>query len=65
MVKVYRRLKQENMQSKLIMQVHDELIIEAPEKDKEKVAFLLKEIFMKSVVCRNSCESVNKFFVAQ
>ena len=43
MIKVYDRLKNEYPEAKLIMQVHDELIIEAPEKDKESVALLLKE----------------------
>ncbi|MGN1317316.1 MAG: DNA polymerase I [Acutalibacteraceae bacterium] len=43
MIRVYERLKKDFPESKLIMQVHDELIIEAPEKDKEKIAALLKE----------------------
>lgn len=42
MIKVYKRLKEEFPDSRLIMQVHDELIIEAPEKDIEKVAALLR-----------------------
>lgn len=43
MVKVYRRLKDENMQSRLIMQVHDELLVEAPENEREKAQLILKE----------------------
>ncbi len=43
MVKVFDRLNSENMQSKLIMQVHDELIIEAPEDEAEKAMAILKE----------------------
>lgn len=43
MVKVYKRLCDENMKSKLIMQVHDELIIEAPENECEKAMCILKE----------------------
>lgn len=43
MVRVYKRLKDENMKSKLIMQVHDELIVEAPESEKEKAAEILGE----------------------
>ncbi len=42
MIKVYESLKNEFPDAKLILQVHDELIIEAPEKDAEKVAELLK-----------------------
>ncbi len=43
MVRVYARLKAEKLRARLIMQVHDELIIEAPENEKEKVCALLKE----------------------
>ena len=43
MICVYDRLKAEFPKAKLIMQVHDELIIEAPENDAPKVAELLKE----------------------
>ena len=43
MVKVYRRLKDENMQARLIMQVHDELLVEAPESEREKAQLILKE----------------------
>lgn len=43
MVRVYKRLLEEKMESHLILQVHDELIIEAPEKEKEKAAKILKE----------------------
>ena len=39
------------------MQVHDELIIEAPEKDKEKGALLLKETM------ENACEMAVPFTV--
>lgn len=43
MVKVFNRLRNENMKAKLIMQVHDELIIEAPESESEKALEILKE----------------------
>ncbi|MGN0602094.1 MAG: DNA polymerase I [Oscillospiraceae bacterium] len=43
MVKVYRRLKKEGLDARLILQVHDELIIEASEADKQKAAEILKE----------------------
>ncbi len=43
MVKVFTRLKKENLKAKLIMQVHDELIVECPENEKERVALILKE----------------------
>lgn len=50
MVRVYTRLKNENMRSKLIMQVHDELIVEAAEDEKEKAAAILSEEM------RNACK---------
>lgn len=43
MVKVFARLRNENMKSKLIMQVHDELIIESPEEESQKAMQILKE----------------------
>ncbi|MBQ9461787.1 MAG: DNA polymerase I [Clostridia bacterium] len=43
MIKVYDRLKRENMKSRLILQVHDELIVEAPEDEAKKAAKLLSE----------------------
>lgn len=43
MVKVYDELKKRNMKSKLILQVHDELIIEAPKEEEKEVKALLKE----------------------
>ncbi len=43
MVKVFARLKKENMQTRLILQVHDELILEAPESEAEKALSILKE----------------------
>lgn len=43
MVKVFERLRNENMKSRLIMQVHDELIIEAPENETEKAKQILCE----------------------
>ena len=43
MVRVYRRLKKEQLRSRLILQVHDELILETPEDEIEIAAKLLKE----------------------
>lgn len=49
MNKVYQKLKEENMKSKLILQVHDELIVDAPLEEEERIKNLLKEC-MESVV---------------
>ena len=43
MVRVYRRFKAEQLSAKLILQVHDELIVEAPESEKELAAKILGE----------------------
>lgn len=43
MVRVYKRLKAEGLDARLILQVHDELIIEASEKDKDRAAVILNE----------------------
>ena len=43
MIKVYNRLKESGLDARLILQVHDELIVEAKEDCAEKVAALLKE----------------------
>ena len=43
MVKVYNRLKKENLQSEIILQVHDELILNVKENELEIVKALVKE----------------------
>jgi DNA polymerase-1 len=43
MIRVNNRLKSESMKSKLILQVHDELLIEAHKDEVEKVKEILKE----------------------
>ena len=43
MVRVWRRLRDEKMESRLILTVHDELIVEAPEAEAEKAAAILRE----------------------
>ena len=52
MIKVFDRLRNENMQSKLIMQVHDELIIEAPESESERALEILKEEMENAVLMK-------------
>ncbi len=43
MIKVFNRLRNEYPEARLIMQVHDELMAEAPDKDAEAVARIIKE----------------------
>ena len=49
MVKVYRRLKEEKLKSRLILTIHDELIIEAAEDELEYVKSMLKEIMENAI----------------
>lgn len=46
MVRVNRRLKEEHLQSKLVLQIHDELIIETKKEELETVQKLLVEEMM-------------------
>ena len=43
MVNVFRRLRREGLKAKLILQIHDELIIEAPVAEAERTGRLLRE----------------------
>lgn len=43
MIRVYKRLRQEGLQARLILQVHDELLVEAPVLEAEKAARILQE----------------------
>ena len=45
MIHVYQKLKEEGLKSKLVLQIHDELLVEAPIEEKEKV----KEILVKEM----------------
>jgi DNA polymerase-1 len=57
MIRVYNRLKKEGYKAKLIMQVHDELIIDCPQNEKDNVALLLKEE-MENAVSLSICLDV-------
>ena len=43
MINVYRKLKEEKLKSRVVLQIHDELLIEAFDDEKEIVAKILKE----------------------
>src|SRR5690606_22652265 len=49
MVKVYKELKRRNLKSKLILQVHDELIIQAHRDEVDLVVNIVKDIMENSV----------------
>ena len=48
MIRVYRRLKEEKLDAKLILQVHDELIVETSENCREEAAKVLSEEMQKA-----------------
>ena len=41
MIKVYKALEESNLKAKIVLQVHDEMMIEAPEDEIEKVKEIL------------------------
>lgn len=42
-IKIWRRLRSEGFKAKLLLQIHDELIIEAPDNEVQKISALMKE----------------------
>jgi len=46
MIRVHDRLEKEQMKSRLILQVHDELLVEARKEEAEKAAAILREEMM-------------------
>lgn len=43
MIRLYKELKNRNLSSKILLQIHDELLLEVKEEEKEQVKKLLKE----------------------
>ena len=56
MINVYRKLKEENLKSKLVLQVHDELLIETDIDEKDRV----KEILISGMESRSEERRVGK-----
>ncbi len=52
MIKVYDRLKEQCLQAKLILQVHDELIVEAPISEQQAVSQILKQEMQNAAALR-------------
>ena len=52
MVNIYNRLKKEGLKTKLILQVHDELVLDAPKEEKEIATKILKEEMENAVKLR-------------
>ena len=43
MIKVYKKIKEQGLKSKIVLQVHDEMMIEVPIDEKEQVERIMKE----------------------
>ncbi len=43
MIRVFNRLKEEGLQAKMVLQVHDELMLDCPLEEKEQATKILKE----------------------
>ena len=50
MINVYKALKDANLKAKIVLQVHDEMMIEAPIEEKEAVKKILKENMEKAAI---------------
>jgi DNA polymerase-1 len=51
MIHIYRRLRELGLSSKMIMQVHDELVFECPEKELEQASRIIREGMEKVMEC--------------
>ena len=52
MVKIFKKLEEENIESKMILQIHDELVFDCKENEKDKVISIAKDI-MENVIKLN------------
>lgn len=61
MVEVDRRLREKGMESKMILQVHDELVLDVPWKEAEEVALMVQEIMKNALPLRVPLEVEVKY----
>jgi DNA polymerase-1 len=52
MINIWKRLRKENLEAKMLLQVHDELLFEVPEKEKDAVKQLVREEMESAVKLR-------------
>lgn len=66
MIKVFLRLKAEKLQAKLILQIHDELVVDCPQEERGAVEKILKEemesITLNSVKLETDVNSGNNWY---
>jgi DNA polymerase I len=49
MVRLHKEIREQNLQSKMLLQVHDELIFEVPENEIDRMSSLVKEVMTTAV----------------
>lgn len=49
MINIWKRLKEEGLKTKIILQIHDELVFESPKEEKDKVMKLIKTEMEKAI----------------
>ena len=52
MIKVFSEIKEKNLKSKIVLQVHDEMMIEAPIEEKEQIKQILKKSMESAVTLK-------------
>lgn len=52
MIKVFNQIKEKNLKSKIVLQVHDEMMIEAPIEEKEQIKEILKQSMENAVTLK-------------
>ena len=52
MIKVYKKIKEQGLKSKIVLQVHDEMMIEVPIDEKEQVEKIMKESMESAVTLK-------------
>lgn len=57
MLNMYRRIKDEKLESKLILQVHDELIFDIPEKEKDRMLEIIPEVMSNAYKMKTRLDS--------
>ena len=52
MITLHVKLREQKLQSRILLQVHDELVLEAPEAEVDKVVKLTREVMSKAFELR-------------
>ena len=53
MIEINQKISEKNLSGKMILQVHDELVFDVPETEKEEFEILIKEIMEKILLTQN------------